>query len=125
VRTVLMVDDSEDLRRVFLTYLPMAGYECVASSSVNEAMGILAICQVDVVILDLILPGEHTDSLLAACVRSGTPVIVFTGLDVDTAKKHAPSGLPVLTKPAHPDELLEAIRQAINARTESSACQEV
>ena len=59
----------------------------------------------DVVVVDLMLPGEPGMIVLERCRASSTPAAVFTALDEQTARKYCRPGIPILTKPYDLDRL--------------------
>jgi DNA-binding NtrC family response regulator len=79
---VLIVDDlphvaeqqAYDLRRV-------AGHETIVAAGGEAALALLAVHEVDAIVLDLEMPGTDGFAVLAELARKGieTPVIVYTG----------------------------------------------
>jgi excisionase family DNA binding protein len=78
---VLIVDDDEMVRATLTELLATVQREVVAAASGEEALAILKTTEVDLVLLDLSLPGldgvetfRHIQAL-----RPGVPVIIVTG----------------------------------------------
>jgi DNA-binding response OmpR family regulator len=77
---VLVVEDHPDLRLLLESTLRRAGFIVVATSSGGEALAVLEGQPVDLVVLDLGLPGMDGHELLRRIrAHSELPVIVVTG----------------------------------------------
>ncbi len=81
--TILAVDDNADNRELLTRYLERSGHEVVIASSGMEALARLADRHVDVVLLDLIMPGMDGSQVLKRLKESAElrsiPVIVISG----------------------------------------------
>jgi CheY-like chemotaxis protein len=113
-QTILVVEDDEDLRRLFRTALALAGYNVVEAGDGLEALRRIDHTPPDLVVLDLVLPvlsGIAVQQEIAAhAVTRQVPIVVITGSGID------PSGVKVecfLRKPISPDQLLEAVRSCL------------
>ena len=115
-QTILIVEDDEDLRRLFRTALALAGYDVVEAGDGLEALQRIDQIIPDLVVLDLVLPGVSgmvvQQELAAQALTRQIPVVVITGtaiepgiLDVDC----------LLRKPVSPDDLIEAVRKCLAA----------
>jgi two-component system chemotaxis response regulator CheY len=122
VKTVLIVEDDADLRRMFRTALALAGYEVFEAGDGLDALRVLDTTPPDAVILDLGLPfvsGAAVRQEIAAQAQTRrVPVIVVTGLpgahdDLDAAC--------VLRKPVSPDRLIQVVKTCIAAGERGSA----
>ncbi|AEG92367.1 histidine kinase famiy protein [Ramlibacter tataouinensis] len=126
--TILLVEDSEDVRQVADHYLRSLGYQVLAASSGEEALDLLAHAGgVDLLFTDVIMPGGMNGLQLAERVRQrqpGLPVLLTTGYMDELASQGAqlPS-MAVLGKPYRRNELAESIRTALG-RTPAPAGQE-
>ncbi len=118
---ILVVDDDQRLRELLVRYLGGEGYEVKA---VPDAAGMdkqLARERYDLVVLDLMLPGEDG---LAICRRlraqNGAPAIVMLtakGDDVDRIVGLEMGADDYLPKPFNPRELLARINAVLRRRT--------
>lgn len=111
-RTIVVVEDDEDLRRLYRATLSAAGYAVVALADGIDALRYLDLAHApDAVVLDLELPrlGGHDvrRELAAHAPTSRIPVIVVTGSD--TAGLNEDDFACILRKPIRPDELVRAI----------------
>jgi two-component system OmpR family response regulator len=118
---ILVVDDDPDLRKLIGDFLAGHGYRVEAAE--NAAAMRLAIekQRPDLVILDVMMPGE--DGLSAArrlVTEHGPPVIMLSALGSDTDRI---IGLEVgaddyLPKPCNPRELLARVRAVLRRRAQ-------
>lgn len=121
---VLVIDDEPAIREVVALMLGEAGYSTLTAYSGPAAMALLAdpqaAAKVDVVLLDVSMPGmprrELRNRLRDLVPRA--PVIYFTGYGFDAAES---SDDVVLEKPASRGQLLEAIRGALDGRAPTEA----
>jgi CheY-like chemotaxis protein len=113
-QTVLIIEDDDDLRRVFVLSLRLAGFETREARGGFEAIRKLDSGRVDLVVLDLMLPGIDgfavRHELAASPATRGIPVVIVTGIDADVS--HLDPAC-VLRKPIHDDELVKAVRHCI------------
>jgi len=126
---LLVVDDDAELRELTAEYLTAQGYEVVLAEDANAMDALLAEQSVDLVILDLMLPGEDGLSI-AKRLKAGTklPIIMVSaqGEDIDRIVGLEIGADDYLAKPFNPRELLARIRAVLRrgtpaADTDSSA----
>jgi len=115
-QTILVVEDDEDLRRLFRTALILGGFDVIEAGDGLEALLRIDQSPPDLVVLDLMLPrlsGIAVQQEIAAqAVTRQIPVVVITGSGID------PTGMQVacfLRKPVSPEQLLEVVRECIIA----------
>lgn len=120
-RKVLVVDDDEGLRELLQQYLSAQGFEV---ATVADGIGMsahLARNPVDIVILDLMLPGEDGLSLARKLREQGDlPIIMLSarGEDVDRIIGLEVGADDYLAKPFNPRELLARIRALLRRNRE-------
>ena len=116
VKTVLIVEDDADLRRIYSLALHLAGFAVRECGDGFSALNVLDEQPPDCVILDLMLPvvsGETVKQELAARAEtSQIPVVIVTGSDADVAALDANC---VLRKPASPEAIVAAVKRCIAA----------
>ena len=116
---VLVVDDSAQNRLVATGHLEHAGYEVVAVASGEAALGYLGEHAVDLVVLDVLMPGlggfETCRRIRAAPTLAQTPVLFLTALgDRETTEPALEAGGDdLLPKPFNRTELLLRVRSLI------------
>jgi two-component system phosphate regulon response regulator OmpR len=120
---LLVVDDDPELRELTQAYLERQGFNvaCVESGETMDAY--LAGHTVDLLILDLMLPGEHGLSIAQRLKKhSDLPIIIVSaqGEDVDRIVGLEVGADDYLSKPFNPRELLARVR-AVLRRTQARA----
>ena len=84
-KTILVIDDNRLSREINCSTLDSAGYKTMTASEGNEGLSVLKSGKVDLVILDLIMPGLDGFGFLGVCKNDpqmkDIPVIVITGRD--------------------------------------------
>src|SRR5258706_2199051 len=119
-KNILVVDDDQEIRTLLAEYLERNGFRVSSLPDGRELARVLEERAVDLLVLDLMLPG--TDGL-ALCrdlrTRSRLPVLILSarGEDVDRIVGLEMGADDYLAKPFHPRELLARIRAILN-RTE-------
>jgi len=111
--TVISVDDDENFQTVVRLYLEGEGYDVVTVSSGRELLEKIDTLKADVMLLDLMMPGQDGLSVLAGIrQRTRMPIIVVSG-KTDTTEKIV--GLEMgaddyITKPFEMRELVARIK---------------
>ncbi len=120
--TILVVDDQDDLRRLLSLALRRNGLDVLDASTGEAAMEILHTQRVDVLVLDMGLPGmSGTDVVRALRERPETatlPILLMTGSGTDRSMIE---GLEAgaddfLGKPVRLDELVARVRAHLRSR---------
>jgi two-component system OmpR family response regulator len=123
---ILVVDDDADLRGLIADFLRANGLDVDSASGGAEMDAKLAEAPADLVILDLMMPGEDGLSILRRLRRPGGPaVIMLSAMGEDTDRI---IGLEVgaddyVPKPCNPRELLARVRAVLRRRAEPGAGQ--
>ena len=119
-RTVLVVDDEQNMQTVMRMILEDAGHTVITAGSGEEALKHIQNPNLDVVLSDMRMPGMGGDGLLARCRadRPEVPVIVVTahGTIKSAVKSVSAGAADYLSKPFEPEELEIAVHNAINLR---------
>ena len=119
---ILVVDDEPHIRRVLDTILVKEGFDVVLADDGAQGLLALAAGGIDLVILDLLMPGAHGLEVLAKIRsdpdRGRTPVIILTakGQDTDREAAFAGGADDFVTKPFSPKKLVARIREILGAR---------
>ena len=119
---LLVVDDDPELRELIAVYLTRQGYE-IATVADGAAMDReLANGNIDLVILDLMLPGENCLSIARRLKQeSEIPIIIVSayGEDIDRIAGLEVGADDYMGKPFNPRELLARVR-AVMRRSKTS-----
>jgi two-component system, OmpR family, response regulator len=110
---VLIVDDDAEIRTLLHDYLERNGYRCVAVADGKSMLGMLDQSPVDIIVLDLMLPGPDGLTLCRDLrAHSDVPVIMLTarGEDTDRIIGLEMGADDYLSKPFNPRELLARIK---------------
>jgi len=116
---VLLVDDDEKLRQLVADFLDKHGMDVLTAAGGEAADAILAKTVVDVVVLDVMMPGEDGLSIcrrLTSRDDAARPAVIMlsaAGEDTDRIVGLELGADDYLPKPANPRELLARIRALI------------
>jgi DNA-binding response OmpR family regulator len=119
---ILVVDDEPHIRRVLEAMLGKEGFDVVTCEDGEEGLKELAFGGIDLVILDLLMPGVHGLEVLSKVrsdpVLAKTPVIILTakGQDADREAAIAGGADDFMTKPFSPKKLVARIHEILGAR---------
>jgi DNA-binding response OmpR family regulator len=119
---ILVVDDDAGLRELLADYLTGQGYAVGTVADGEEMEAYLAERPADLVILDLMLPGEDGLSLARRLrVRGNLPIIMLSarGEEIDRIVGLEVGADDYLAKPFNPRELLARIRAVLRRRGEA------
>jgi DNA-binding response OmpR family regulator len=116
MHNILVCDDEPDIVSALRIYLESDGYRVVTASGGQEALDILQKEDVQLILLDIMMPGMDGLTAMAKLRQtSNVPVILLTAKSEDTDKI---LGLNVgaddyVTKPFNPVELLARVRSQL------------
>jgi CheY-like chemotaxis protein len=112
---VMVVDDDDDARELFHAVLECCGAEVVAVESATEALRTLPTVRADVIVSDIVMPGQDGYALLRSLRRQETwrdvPVLALTayGLAHHHEAVLAAGFTAYLKKPVEPWDLCRAV----------------
>ena len=110
-RTVVVVDDEDDIREIAVLSLSLEGWEAVPVASGTDAVDVVARVRPDAVLLDVMMPGQDGPETLAALHRDertrDVPVVFLTAKTQarERAELQAMGAVAVLEKPFDPVRL--------------------
>ena len=123
-RTILLVEDSDDVRQVADQFLRLLGYHVLAASRGEEALKVLdEQGKIDLLFTDILMPGGINGLVLADRIRQrvpSLPVLFTTGYMEDLASYGGTLPGNVLSKPYKRTELAERVRLALVQNNENS-----
>ncbi len=118
---LLVCDDCPMQRRSLAVYLRSSGYEVDEAGDGTQAVELLKSSRVDLMLLDLEMPGEDGFEVLNYVHehRRALPVVLLTGLPPDQIQnrmrrldcRELP---PLFMKPVDPDQLLQVVQMQLN-----------
>lgn len=121
-RTILLVEDEMFVREVASEVLRAAGYRVLTAKNAAEAVQIYAQadCDVDLLLTDVILPGENGRALAEELRHENPllPVLLATGYGEQMIRETAYECLP---KPFASDALLRRVGELMKARPRRAA----
>ncbi len=112
---VMVIDDSNTIRKSAEIFLVQAGYQVVLAEDGFDALAKIADHQPDVIFCDILMPrldGYQTCALIKKNARfSATPVIMLSSKDglFDRARGRMVGSDEYLTKPFTKDSLLKTV----------------
>ena len=121
---ILVVDDDSELRHLIKEYLQKNGFNVDTVESGETMDGYLDNSKADLIILDLMLPGEHGLSIAQRLKKQmEIPIIIVSaqGDDVDRIVGLEIGADDYLAKPFNPRELLARVRAVLRRSSASVA----
>jgi putative two-component system response regulator len=114
---ILVVDDDSQVRHTLVRILQMHDHECIDAPSVDDARDTLADPACELVLCDMMMPGESGYDLLreVRAQRPELPVVMVSGVaDLGLAKLALELGaLGYVTKPFQPSQVLVEVAGAL------------
>jgi twitching motility two-component system response regulator PilG len=120
VKRVLVVDDSETIRRSAEIFLRLTGLEVILSSDGFDALAKISDFNPNLILVDIMMPKLDGYQLCQIVkqhpVYASTPVIMLSSKDgvFDRARGRIAGSDEYLTKPFTRDGLLEAVNAHLN-----------
>ena len=112
-RHVLVVDDDSQLREQVAGYLSEHGFQVHVAADARAMDLVLSSAPIDLVVLDLMLPGEDGLSICRRLTADGGPAIIMVsamGEEIDRVLGLELGADDYLAKPCSPRELLARVR---------------
>ena len=114
---ILVVDDDKRIRTLLVSYLQGNGYRVSAAANAAEARQAMAGLAFDVVVLDVMMPGENGFDLAASLRKAGNsvPLLMLSARAEasDRIQGLASGSDDYLIKPFEPEELLLRLRNLL------------
>jgi signal transduction histidine kinase/ActR/RegA family two-component response regulator len=115
---LLLVDDEADLLRVNCVALQGLGYEVTAESDPAKALERLKVERYDMLLVDVIMPGDLNGVALADAARQlhpGLPVLLVSGY-ADSLISGIQGRYRLLDKPFRQEQLARTVREMLDQR---------
>ena len=117
-KKILIVDDEEEIRSLFSRVLTGAGYDILLAEDAQKALLVLRENAVDLVLLDLHMPGPVDGEDMLVYLRDqgeDVPIVVVSGWVDDEATILPPGAVEaVLKKPIKIDQMIDTVQQLLN-----------
>lgn len=116
---VLVIDDSNTIRRSAEIFLKQGGYEVLLAEDGFDALAKVNDYQPDLIFCDILMPrldGYQTCAIIKRNARfSGLPIVMLSSKDgvFDKARGRMVGAQEYLTKPFTKDQLLHAVQQHV------------
>ncbi len=117
ISNILLVDDSKTELHVLSDMLTKRGFHVRTAASGDEAMRRLAEAKPDLILMDVVMPGQNGFQLTRAITRdprfADVPVIMCTSKSQETVRVWGlrQGARDYVVKPVQADELIAKIRQ--------------
>ena len=124
--TILVCDDERDVREMLQEYLSKRGFDIVPAANSDELRAVLANSQVDLILLDINMPGEDGLTTLRSLRTSNqVPVVMLTaaGEVIDKIVGLEMGADDYLAKPVDLRELEARIKAVLRRKSEPAAKQ--
>lgn len=127
---ILIVDDEEDILELVRYNLSKEGYETVCAATGEEALKINTEQKIDLIVLDLMLPGidglEVTKYIRNSNEEENTPIVMLTakGEEADVVTGLELGANDYISKPFSPRELVARIRAILRRRRKTGQKEE-
>nr|WP_246236135.1 ATP-binding protein [Acerihabitans arboris] len=122
---VLILDDQEDVRETLREQLHQLGYLTLATGDSAEALMLIERTpDIDVLISDLMLPGDHSGADVIRLARLENPALatlLVSGQDMRQDGGGLPDAVTLLRKPFTLAQLAQALRRARGAKIRQDA----
>jgi len=124
---VLIIDDSETIRRSAQIFLKQSGYEVILASDGFDALAKICDHHPDLILVDIMMPkldGYQTCLIVKQHpVYGNTPIIMLSSKDgvFDRARGRVAGSDQYLTKPFTRDGLLSAVRAQLKETHDNRA----
>ena len=119
---LLIVEDDRRLREEIRQYLTDSGYTALSAANASEMERVLASTPIDLILLDIVLPGEDGLSICRRLAQNSRPAIIIIsgrGEEIDRVLGLELGADDYLAKPFPPRELLARIRAVLRRSGEA------
>src|ERR1700754_195890 len=121
---ILIVDDDQGIRTLVASFLEKHGFEADMAGNPAEMRTKLQNDKYDLIVLDVMMPGEDGLTALRKLQQDGGPPVIMlsaVGTDIDKVVGLERGGEDYMAKPCNPRELLARIRTVLRRRAGTSS----
>ncbi len=125
---ILIVDDDAGIRTLIASFLDKHGFRTDAAASPAEMREAMKRQRYDLIVLDVMMPGEDGLTALRHLQRGDAPPVIMlsaVGTDIDRIVGLEMGAEDYLAKPCNPRELLARIRTVLRRREKREDVEEV
>lgn len=125
---LLIVDDDDEIRKVTGIYLENEGYEVLKAESGEQALKLISENSIDLVILDIMMPGmDGIETCMKIRENNIMPIIFLSAKSEDLDKIHglASGADDYIAKPFNAMELIARVKSQLRRYTRYSTPQNV
>lgn len=130
-KRILVINDTQELLELFRLLLKEEGYEVILSGVPLQKVADIEQIHPDLIILDIIFRQEKTGWQMLEMLRmnrttTGIPVVICTAALKDIQEQEGylnNQGIRVVYKPFDVDVLLDTVRSALEAASQSGSAQ--
>jgi twitching motility two-component system response regulator PilG len=129
-KRVMVVDDSNTIRRSAEIFLRQAGCEVILALDGFDALAKVEVMKPDLIFVDIVMPrldGYQTCALIRKCGRHhGTPIVMLSSKDtmIDRARGRLAGANDHLNKPFTKENLLKTVHAHTSAPANISSVKE-
>lgn len=125
---ILVVDDDTEIRKVTGIYLENEGYEVIKAENGEQALSIIAETQIDLVLLDIMMPGmDGIETCMKIRENNIMPIIFLSAKseDLDKIQGLASGADDYITKPFNAMELMARVKSQLRRYIKYSPVQSI
>ncbi|HYD18107.1 MAG TPA: response regulator [Patescibacteria group bacterium] len=114
-KTILLVEDDDDLRDMMRNILETAGFHVIEATTADSVIAVLsAPHDVALVFTDVALPGQADGFTLARMVREAMPDVPVLVTSGKVPRNQVPDGVTFIPKPYILAKVLQNIQEALH-----------
>jgi DNA-binding response OmpR family regulator len=119
-KTVLVIDDEEDIATAISRALKREGYSVIITSDYKTSIKVIANSEIDLIISDVMLPYTGGFDIVEYVKNDdalkSTPIILVTGMDKDILYSSSIKADAVVSKPFDMDRLIALVKVNLNEK---------
>lgn len=113
-KTILVIDDEEDIATAISRSLKREGYSVIITSDYKTSIKVIANSEIDLIISDVMLPYTGGFDIVEYVknddILKNTPIILVTGMDKDILYSSSIKADAIVSKPFDMDRLIALVK---------------